>query len=128
MSACCGNGNFCDFPYCDCDGNAEYRRKNGIAERGPTVPESTGRPMNIALTTGSVDFLKPGNGDRRFWPIVDKINEPAWIESLRWQLLSISDWFAERRMWRTSIAIDRAVLAIYRAFSRGGNPSAGAKQ
>lgn len=52
------------------------------------------------------------------------MREPAWIVSSRWHLLSLSDWFAERRMWRASIAIDRLVLAIYRAFAGGGRASA----
>lgn len=28
MPDCCGDGNFCDFPYCDCDGNADWLRKH----------------------------------------------------------------------------------------------------
>ena len=32
MAECCMDGNFCDFPWCDCTGNAEYRRVNNITD------------------------------------------------------------------------------------------------
>ena len=36
MADCCMDGNFCDFPWCDCTGNAEYRRVNNITD--PSKP------------------------------------------------------------------------------------------
>lgn len=30
MPSCCGDGQFCDFPWCDCDGNAEWRRRHKV--------------------------------------------------------------------------------------------------
>jgi hypothetical protein len=46
------------------------------------------------------------------------MREPSWCEALRWHLHGLSDWLANRRLWRTSIALDRCALAIYRAFAR----------
>lgn len=36
--------------------------------------------MNIVHSTGHADFLKPGNGDRRFW-VVDASHHKAHITS-----------------------------------------------
>ena len=46
------------------------------------------------------------------------MREPSWCESLRWNLHSLSDWFSIRHMWRTSVAIDRCALGIYRLFNQ----------
>lgn len=32
MPSCCGDGQFCDFPWCDCDGNAQFRRKHHMSQ------------------------------------------------------------------------------------------------
>jgi hypothetical protein len=29
-SACCGDGQFCDFPWCDCTGNAQFREAHKL--------------------------------------------------------------------------------------------------
>lgn len=33
MSECCMDGNFCDFPWCDCTGNLEFRRLHKLVNR-----------------------------------------------------------------------------------------------
>ena len=43
MNECCGDGNFCDFPWCDCIGNAEFRRLHKLVK--PDDPwQDCGRP------------------------------------------------------------------------------------
>ena len=39
MPSCCGDGQFCDFPWCDCDGNADFRRRHGLVESTDTAKD-----------------------------------------------------------------------------------------
>lgn len=59
MSTCCMDGNFCDFPFCDCDGNAKHLREldwskdeeilNAIRTAGSEHKYSRQRTVLLAL-------------------------------------------------------------------------------
>lgn len=39
MPSCCGDGQFCDFPWCDCDGNAQFRQAHSMKTEGDAAQD-----------------------------------------------------------------------------------------